>query len=181
MSLSPLQRSRKWQLIPRTSPGQTSDYREQECPTLNGVCTYHTHPSTTRGSSRRQGRKVREPGILGKSKEMVFSGYIRAAYMNSQRLWQHPQDPVPQAKQICSRGSGKEGPALAEELLASGDIWVKDSHFGDCSHSGQAPTPQSTATEKRIRELWEEEKDPKLGGEGNQVERGNLGGVKMEE
>lgn len=100
---------------------------------------------------------------------------------NSQQPRQHSQDPVPQAKQICSRGSGKEVPALAEELLASGDIRVKGSHFVDCSHSGQAPTPQSTATEKRIRELWEEEKDPKLGGEGNQVERGNLGGVKMEE
>lgn len=86
MSLSPLQRSRKQQIIPRTSHGQTSDYRKQECPTLNGVCTYHIHPFKTRGSSRRQGRKVREPEILGKSKKMAFSGYIRAAYMNSQRL-----------------------------------------------------------------------------------------------
>lgn len=96
---------------------------------------------------------------------MVFSEYIGAAYMNSQRLWQqpqdpiqtqprqHPQDPVPQAKQICSRGSGKEVPALAEKLLASGDVWVKDSHFVDFSHSGQAPTPQGIATEKRIRGL----------------------------
>lgn len=43
---------------------------------------YISYPSLqTPGSSRRQGRKVREPGILDKSKKMVFSKYIRAAHM----------------------------------------------------------------------------------------------------